>query len=761
MSLSAISAGPDYLPPSRPSKRVAPRKGFYRFVALVTVFAMMFGGLLLMPMSAAAASAVTTSRLNLRSGPGQEHEVLAVIPDGASISVDGDQEAGYYPVTWNGTSGYALAQFIQIGGSTEEGESDAGGEAPPSTDGAPTGTAWVTVNRLNFRSGPSVDSSVLAVLSRGDAVELTGQQANGFWQANAAGTTGWVSSEYVTTSGAPSAPTTPPPAEESDDSSDGGSVPVGGNVTGNATTTSNLNLRSGPSSAYGVISVIPRGAAIELRGEPQGGYYPVNYNGTTGWAHSDWISVGSSAPAPSPDPEPTPAPGGNGSVPVGDSVTGLATTTANLNMRSGPGMDYAVRTVIPNGTAVELRGDPQNGFHPVNYDGTTGWVHGDWLRPASLGPLPEPDPTPAPAPGGNGSVPVGDTVTGSATTTANLNLRSGPGTDYDVHTVIPNGRTVELRGDAQNGFYPVSFNGTTGWAHGDWLDVGGGPAPSPEPTPTPTPAPGGNGSVPVGDAVTGTASTTDSLNLRRGPGLDYAVVTVIPFGASVELRGEPQNGFHPVSYNGTTGWAHGDWLSTGGGPAPSPDPEPTPTPGPTPTPDPNPGNGNGNGDRPQYLYTESAVNMRSQPTTDSAIVWTIPPQTRVTITGPMQNGWYPTSWAHVSGWMHSDYLVPSIDLSYPPEKQWIVDIIYAAADRYGQPREDMLRVAQCESHLDPSAVNMDHANDNDRASGLFQFRPSTWATTPYADQDIFDAEANANAAAWMWSVGRRNEWACQ
>jgi hypothetical protein len=39
--------------------------------------------------------------------------------------------------------------------------------------------------------------------------------------------------------------------------------------------------------------------------------------------------------------------------------------------------------------------------------------------------------------------------------------------------------------------------------------------------------------------------------------------------------------------------------------------------------------------------------------------------------------------------------------------------------------------------------------------------PGTWATTPYADQDIFDATANANAAAWMWSVGRRNEWTCQ
>jgi soluble lytic murein transglycosylase-like protein len=65
-------------------------------------------------------------------------------------------------------------------------------------------------------------------------------------------------------------------------------------------------------------------------------------------------------------------------------------------------------------------------------------------------------------------------------------------------------------------------------------------------------------------------------------------------------------------------------------------------------------------------------------------------------------------------------------------------------------------VARCESVLDPGAVN-----SSSNASGLFQFLPSTWATTPYADQDIFDPVANAQAAGWMWENGRRNEWVCQ
>ena len=85
----------------------------------------------------------------------------------------------------------------------------------------------------------------------------------------------------------------------------------------------------------------------------------------------------------------------------------------------------------------------------------------------------------------------------------------------------------------------------------------------------------------------------------------------------------------------------------------------------------------------------------------------------------------------------------------------VVAIITAAARRYGQSPAAMLAVARCESGLNPRAVNRVSG-----VAGLFQFTPRTWRTTPYAAQSVFDATANANAAAWMWSVGRRREWVC-
>jgi hypothetical protein len=83
-------------------------------------------------------------------------------------------------------------------------------------------------------------------------------------------------------------------------------------------------------------------------------------------------------------------------------------------------------------------------------------------------------------------------------------------------------------------------------------------------------------------------------------------------------------------------------------------------------------------------------------------------------------------------------------------------IIRQAADMYEQPRRDMLRVAYCESRYNPRAYN-----PSGPYYGLFQFLQSTFNSTPYADHNIYNPKANARAAAWMWSVGRRNEWACQ
>ncbi len=86
----------------------------------------------------------------------------------------------------------------------------------------------------------------------------------------------------------------------------------------------------------------------------------------------------------------------------------------------------------------------------------------------------------------------------------------------------------------------------------------------------------------------------------------------------------------------------------------------------------------------------------------------------------------------------------------------ILGFIKKAAEKYGQSASAMERVARCESVLDPCAVNKEGP-----WYGLFQYLKSTWRSTPYGNESIWDPEAQSMATAWMWKQGRKNEWACK
>ncbi len=86
------------------------------------------------------------------------------------------------------------------------------------------------------------------------------------------------------------------------------------------------------------------------------------------------------------------------------------------------------------------------------------------------------------------------------------------------------------------------------------------------------------------------------------------------------------------------------------------------------------------------------------------------------------------------------------------------DAIATAAARWGVSYGWLLRVAECESGLNPSAYNPSGA------SGLFQFMPSTYYL--YAGQigearSYWDAYGSANVAGYMFSRGLSYQWTCR
>ncbi len=255
------------------------------------------------------------------------------------------------------------------------------------------------------------------------------------------------------------------------------------------------------------------------------------------------------------------------------------------------------------------------------------------------------------------------------------------------------------------------------------------------------------------------ATVSEELNLRSGPGLSYRVLAIMPAGSAVQITGDAAEGWYPVTYNNLDGWAYAEYIAIGGqagGAASS-----TNTAG---------------GVRGSATVVTNLLNLRSGPGTSYNIIAQLPYGTTVQIVGDPQaadgHSWLEvTSRGYGQGWVAAAFLnagetpaaaaapapTPTPEPAAAPTNGGgtIIEIITAAANRYGQSPAAMIAVARCESNLNPNAVN-----PRSNASGLFQFLPGTWRTTPYASYSIFDPWANANAAGWMWSVGRRGEWVC-
>ncbi len=130
-----------------------------------------------------------------------------------------------------------------------------------------------------------------------------------------------------------------------------------------ATTTTTLNLRSGPGTNYAVLVTMPSGARVFVDGGPHNSvWYKVTYNGTAGYAHGSYLAQS--------------APPSGGTVRVG----AYSMTTTSLNLRDGPGSTYAVKLIIPSGGRVFVNHGPHNSvWYQVTYNNTGGYVHGSYL----------------------------------------------------------------------------------------------------------------------------------------------------------------------------------------------------------------------------------------------------------------------------------------------------------------------------------------------------------------------------------------------
>lgn len=221
-----------------------------------------------------------------------------------------------------------------------------------------------------------------------------------------------------------------------------------------------------------------------------------------------------------------------------------STTTAGLNVRSGPSLSAPVIGGLRSGTSVTVL-SVTNGWATIRYGAKTAYVWAEYLiSDSTSAPAPAPSPT-APA--------------DSRVTTAAVNVRRGPSTSSGILRTVPPGAVIATTGASANGFLQVRLNGGLFWMHGMWLySTTGAPRPSAPPKPAPMPGPAKPQPVPS----LGARWTTAALNVRETPDTRRAPVALLPQGTRVDISATTSGGWAQIIYAGARRWVFSQYLST-------------------------------------------------------------------------------------------------------------------------------------------------------------------------------------------------------
>ena len=386
--------------------------------------------------------------------PGLGQTALANVGPGTSLTISVN------PVGTAGRTWYGVYGGTGIGGGWID--SALIGVAPQPVSAV--GQNYTVIVSMNFRSGAGTGASVIGTLAAGSTGTVIGGPINSggyrWWNLRtSSGSTGWAAANWlVTTSGTstpPPPPTDPPPPT-------GGKFAIGDSVR----VTESLNMRSGPGTGNGVVTVLAVGTiGTVLQGPTSGSGYTwwrIQTGSGTGWVVENWLvkQGGTTTPPPTPTPTDPPPPTG-GTFAIGDTVR----VTESLNMRSGPSTGNGVIRTLPVGTTGKVLEGPTSGsgytWWRIETSIGTGWVVENWIVKTGG--------TTTPPPPASGKFAIGDAVR----VTESLNLRSSASTGGGVITVLPAGTTgTVLEGPATGSGYTwwrIQTSLGTGWAAQDWL----------------------------------------------------------------------------------------------------------------------------------------------------------------------------------------------------------------------------------------------------------------------------------------------------
>ena len=407
--------------------------------------------------------------------------------------------------------------------------------------------ATVTGNSVNLRSGPGTNYRVIASLSKGASVTVTDQSNSEWYAVSYNGTTGFVSSRYLSF----------------------GSAGTGSGSTAAANGVINamyVRFRSGPSASSSVLAEYSTGKEVTITGT-EGGWTACTIDGKAGYVSSQYVTAY-----------------GSGSNSNGGGSS--SATTASQNSGSNPasaGSTGGTVFVVGSGSGGQSQGasapaaDPTPTPAPsVNASGIVVVSPNQQGDPAPSTPAPS-----APAP----STPAPNTPSSGAPATTPVEskpgyingdyvrFRTGPSESHSIIATYNQGKELTITGISGN-WTACTIDGKAGYVFSQYVKEGGNSnnnsdnnnnnnngnnngSDEADNSGTITVVGGSSGKTSEAGYITG-----NNVRFRSGPSLNSKVLGELFYGNSVTITGTDGD-WTAITYNGQAGYVSSQYVTKG------------------------------------------------------------------------------------------------------------------------------------------------------------------------------------------------------
>ena len=208
---------------------------------------------------------ITTTALNLRTGPGLSYRVIKVLKRGTKVTLTGKTARGWVQLVNGKSTGWSSMQYLAS-----------------STTGRPAiiGKRVATAD-LDVRTTSGANAKTIAEVKKGTALSVTGAIQNGRAQIIYKGAIRWVTAKYLRNlkSDLPAPPKLP-------------------KITGTRYATATLNIRSTYADKYKLITEVPRGTKVNITGVVKNGRMQIIFEKAVRWVTAKYLSKSAQSSIP-------------------------------------------------------------------------------------------------------------------------------------------------------------------------------------------------------------------------------------------------------------------------------------------------------------------------------------------------------------------------------------------------------------------------------------------------------------------------------